>query len=170
MPLNKESRFIFSVENFLPEKELLSLQETLLNLEYKHLNRQDGTNIHYGFGCKVHPNEVQDGAFIKRIKETFHPDQDLKIHECRAHIRYNHNEPLPHCDNDKYGFLLYVKGEPLLNNGTGFYNNNGELYHHIGFVENTALFFNAAKILHTNMQSFGDSSPRYCINVFYDIE
>ena len=66
--------------------------------------------------------------------------------------------------------MLYVKGEPLLNNGTGFYNDNGELYHHIGFVENAALFFNAAKILHTNMQSFGDSAPRYCINVFYDIE
>ena len=82
-------------------------------------------------------------------------------------MRYNHKDPLPHYDPNKYAFLLYLKGEPLLNNGTGFYNDEGNLYHHIGFMENTALFFNASKILHTGLQSFGESSPRYCINLFF---
>ena len=62
--------------------------------------------------------------------------------------------------------LLFVKGESLLNNGTGFMHNN-QLSSHIGFVENRALFFNGAKIAHSDLQSFGDSSSRFTLNIFY---
>ena len=69
-------------------------------------------------------------------------------------------------DNDCANFLLFIKGEPLLNNGTGFLT-NGELSSHIGFIENRALFFNGSKIMHGDLQSFGESSPRYTLNIFY---
>ena len=58
------------------------------------------------------------------------------------------------------------KGEPLLNNGTGFMHDN-KLSSHIGFVENRGLFFNGLKIPHSDLQSFGDSSSRYTLNIFY---
>ena len=51
-----------------------------------------------------------------------------------AHLRENNKEPLFHTDDDKgnvANFLLFVKGEPLLNNGTGFMHNN-QLASHIG--------------------------------------
>ena len=38
---------------------------------------------------------------------------------------------------------------------------------HIGFIENRALFFNGSKIPHSDLQSFGDSSERYTLNIFY---
>ena len=63
-------------------------------------------------------------------------------------------------------FLFFVKGEPLLNNGTGFFI-DGKLSSHIGFVENRALFFNGSKIWHTDLQGLGESSPRYTLNIFY---
>ena len=66
-----------------------------------------------------------------------------------------------------YNFLLYLKGDPLLNNGTGFYTEEGNLSSHIGFLENRAIFFNGNKIGHTDLQSFGDSTPRYTLNIFY---
>jgi hypothetical protein len=63
-------------------------------------------------------------------------------------------------------FLLFVKGEPLFNNGTGFTHKN-QLSSHIGFVENRALFFNGSKIMHSDLQSFGESTDRYTLNIFY---
>ena len=74
-----------------------------------------------------------------------------------AHSRQNNEEPLFHVDDDKNNvanFLLFVKGEPLLNNGTGF-------------MHNRALFFNGMKIPHSDLQSFGESSNRYTLNIFY---
>ena len=41
---------------------------------------------------------------------------------------------------------------------------------HIGFVENRAVFFNGSKIWHSDLQSFGDSSNRYTLNIFYKDE
>jgi hypothetical protein len=169
MQLNKNKRFIFSVEDFLPKDELLYLQKLVSTLDLQHLNRDDGSNIHYGFGAFFDPKGKETNILKSRIKKVFHPQDNLEVAECRVHMRYNNKDPLPHYDPNKYAFLLYLKGEPLLNNGTGFYNDKGNLYHHIGFMENTALFFNAGKILHTGLQSFGESSPRYCINLFFKI-
>ena len=42
-----------------------------------------------------------------------------------------------------------------------------QLSSHIGFVENRALFFNGMKIPHSDLQSFGESSNRYTLNIFY---
>ena len=128
MLLNKDLKFIFSVENFLPNDELLYLQELALNIDLQHLNRDDGSNIHYGFGAHFDPKGEEATILKSRIKNVFHPQDDLKILECRVHMRYNHKDPLPHYDPNKYAFLLYLKGEPLLNNGTGFYNDDtGEI-------------------------------------------
>ena len=89
-----------------------------------------------------------------------------------AHLRQNNKEPLFHVDVDKdnvANFLLFVKGESLLNNGTGFMTGKS-LSSHIGFIENRALFFNGSKIPHSDLQSFGDSSERYTLNIFYKDE
>ena len=48
-----------------------------------------------------------------------------------------------------------------------FYHNN-ELTAHISFVENRAIFFKGNEIWHTNLQSFGPSSPRYTLLIFYE--
>ena len=82
------------------------------------------------------------------------------------------SKPLFH--RDTYGdnvanFMLYVKGEPLINNGTGFLHDN-KLSTHIGFVENRALFFNGLQLEHGDLQALGNSSIRYTLNIFYKEE
>ena len=72
-----------------------------------------------------------------------------------------------HTDTEsEYNFLLYIKGEPLFNNGTGFYV-NGELSSHVGWVENRAIFFNGNHIAHTDLQALGQSEARYTLNIFF---
>ena len=51
-----------------------------------------------------------------------------------------------------------------------FFMHNNQLSSHIGFVENRAVFFNGSKIWHSDLQSFGDSSNRYTLNIFYKDE
>ena len=162
---NKETKFVMYVDNFLEKETLTSLQNNLITLEYKRVF----TNAKNLYGMRhTFPRSFHDDPLLKIIKQYFFPYRNLEPISVCAHIRKN-KEPLFHVDSDLgnvANFLLFVKGEPLLNNGTGFLYNN-ELSSHIGFIENRALFFNGSKILHSDLQSFGDSSERFTLNIFY---
>jgi hypothetical protein len=160
------TEFVMYVDNFLDDNTLKSLQETLVNLKYEEVKNPEGQL--YG---KRHtfPKSFHNDPLLKLIKQYFFSHRNLTPISVSAHIRDNNKEPLFHIDDDKgnvANFLLHVKGEPLLNNGTGFMKGT-ELSAHIGFVENRALFFNGTKILHSDLQSFGESSNRYTLNIFY---
>jgi len=154
------------VDDFLDEATLESLQETLVNLNYKSVKNPAGQ--FYGMR-HTFDESIKDDPLLKLIKQYFFPHRNLEPMNVSAHIRENKKEPLFHIDDDKgnvANFLLFVKGEPLLNNGTGFSHKN-QLSSHVGFVENRALFFNGSKIWHSDLQSFGESSNRYTLNIFY---
>ena len=165
MQLFKDNlRMLSYIDNFLSQEELKNLQEKAINFNYtSNIN----SNGHYGFGYNFSVNDIKNDPILSKIKNNFNIDKNLKVFEVRFHLRNNTEKPMPHYDEGKYVFLLYLKGEPLLNNGTGFYTDKGQLSSHVGFIENRALFFNGDKIMHTNLQSFGESSPRYTLNFFY---
>ena len=166
MQHNKNTEFVMYVDNFLGQETLESLQNTLINLKYKQSVNQE--NQIYGLR-HTFPKSFHDDPLLKLIKQYFFPHRNLKPISVSAHSRQNKEEPLFHTDHDKgnvANFLLFVKGKPLLNNGTGFMHDN-QLSSHIGFVENRALFFNGMKIPHSDLQSFGDSSNRFTLNIFY---
>ena len=166
MQHNKNTEFVMYVDNFLGQETLESLQNTLINLKYKQSVNQE--NQIYGLR-HTFPKSFYDDPLLKLIKQYFFPHRNLKPISVSAHSRQNKEEPLFHTDHDKgnvANFLLFVKGKPLLNNGTGFMHDN-KLSSHIGFVENRALFFNGMKIPHSDLQSFGDSSNRFTLNIFY---
>jgi|TARA_R100000988_G_scaffold99577_1_gene68993 hypothetical protein len=166
MQHTKQTKFVMYLDNFLEAKTLHSLQETLLKIEYAE--SRDGAGRIIG---KRHtfPKSFHDDPLLKLIKGYFFPHRNLTPISVSAHKRINDKEAYFHRDNNKgnvANFLLFVKGEPLLNNGTGFTHNN-ELSSHVGFVENRALFFNGAIIPHSDLQSFGESTERYTLNIFY---
>ena len=166
MQHHKETQFVMYVDNFLDEATLKSLQENILNLTYDAVKNPAGQI--YGHR-HTFPKSFYDDPLLKLIKQYFFPHRNMEPISVSAHLRDNKKEPLFHLDDDKENianFLLFVKGEPLLNNGTGFLCNN-QLSSHVGFVENRALFFNGSKIWHSDLQSFGDSSARYTLNIFY---
>ncbi len=163
---NKETKFVMYVDDFLSEETLKSLQETFQKINYSEVKNPEGKL--YGHR-HTFPKSFHDDPLLQLIKQYFFPHRNLEPVSVSAHLRENKDEPLFHTDDDKgnvANFLLFVKGEPLLNNGTGFMHNN-QLSSHIGFVENRALFFNGMKIPHSDLQSFGDSSNRYTLNIFY---
>ncbi len=166
MQHHKETKFVMYVDDFLDKDTLKSLQETLVNLNYKTVKNPDGQ--FYGMR-HTFDKSIKDDPLLKLIKQYFFPHRNLEPISVNAHIRENKKEPLFHIDHEKgnvANFLLFVKGEPLLNNGTGFSHKN-QLSSHVGFVENRALFFNGCKIWHSDLQSFGESSNRYTLNFFY---
>ena len=166
MQHNKKTKFVMYVDDFLDKDTLKSLQDTVTNLEYQEVKNPNGQL--YGMR-HTFDKGINNDPLIKLIKQYFFPHRNLEPISVSAHLRENNKEPLFHTDDDKgnvANFLLFVKGEPLLNNGTGFLYNE-KLSSHIGFVENRALFFNGSKISHSDLQSFGDSSNRYTLNIFY---
>jgi len=163
---NKNTKFVMYVDDFLGEDTLKSLQDTITKVEYQEVKNPGGQV--YG-SRHTFPKSFHNDPLLKLIKQYFFPHRNLEPISVSAHYRQNKDEPLFHTDDDKgnvANFLLFVKGEPLLNNGTGFMHNN-QLSSHIGFVENRALFFNGMKIPHSDLQSFGDSSNRFTLNIFY---
>ena len=167
MQYNKATRFVQYVDNFLDEETLKSLQDNFLQLTYPPRSNEDGT---FGNRHQFDLRKMKKDPLLARIKEFFFPYYELEPYEVAAHMRHNNTKPMVHTDHKidtTLNFLLFVKGEPLLNNGTGFFTEDGNLSSHVGFVENRAIFFNGAKILHTDLQSFGESSPRYTLNIFY---
>jgi hypothetical protein len=169
MQHNKKTKFVMYVDDFLGEETLKSLQDTVTKLKYYEVKNPEGQV--YGFR-HTFPKSFHEDPLLKLIKQYFFPHRNLEPISVSAHLRQNKEKPLFHTDHDKgnvANFLLFVKGEPLLNNGTGFTHDN-KLSSHIGFVENRALFFNGMKIPHSDLQSFGDSSNRYTLNIFYKDE
>ena len=166
MQHNKNTKFVMYVDDFLEDDTLKSLQDTVTKLKYYEVKNPEGQiyGMRHTFDTSIHNDPL-----IKLIKQYFFPHRNLEPIAVSAHLRENNKEPLFHTDDDKgnvANFLLFVKGESLLNNGTGFMHDN-KLSSHIGFVENRALFFNGMKIPHSDLQSFGDSSNRYTLNIFY---
>jgi len=173
--MNKDTEFVMCVDDFLSAQYLFLLQDELIEItEYESavdpLKNIFGWRYHYNYFSfnEKHPDLLDD------IKNFFFPNRDLVPMQISSNIRAQNSvaedsKPLFH--RDTYGdnvanFMLYVKGEPLINNGTGFLHDN-KLSTHIGFVENRALFFNGLQLDHGDLQALGDSSIRYTLNIFY---
>ena len=168
----KNSNFVKCIDNFLDKESFVGLQNTVLNATpYVHAMGKDKKP--YGYEHVLFVDHFKNDPLVKQVKNKLFPNEDFKPVEMRFHLRHNQGEPHPHRDGDFDGdedffaFLLYVKGERLLYNGTGFYNYEKELSTYVGFVENRAIFFNAGKIFHTDLQTLGKSSWRYSMNIFF---
>ena len=148
------------IDNFFTEKEFDILCDDLNKISFERTGN-------YGYSHEFKP-EKHNAWLFKKVKNNFFPDEDLKPFDMGFRYRHNCEEVLKHIDEYKYSFICYLKGKELLYNGTGFYNDNQELDRYIGFVANRALFFPSNKIYHTDLQALGESSPRYCVNIFYD--
>jgi len=136
------------VDDFFNEKELNILVSNLNRIQLKHGKNDSGTALGF-FSHNFNPDKENKWLFDK-IKKTFFRDKVL-----------------PHIDSEtEYNFLCYLKGKSLLHNGTGFYNNEGDIDRYVGFKKNRVLFFDS-NIRHTNLQALGESSPRYTLNMFY---
>ena len=118
MQHNKNTKFVMYVDNFLTLETLESLQETFQKINYSGVKHPEGQV--YGHR-HTFPHSFHTDPLLKLIKDYFFPHRNLEPISVSAHLRENNKEPLFHTDHDKgnvANFLLFVKGEPLHNNGT----------------------------------------------------
>ena len=151
-------------DNFLNEKELKILTDNISRIDYQPMINKDGN---YGFR-HIFTQDAKNKWLFEKIKKQFFPNIELKMAIASYHWRHNKDEVKAHKDLEKdFNFILYLKGDELTYNGTGFYYKNN-LNTYIGFVENRAIFFDGKNNIHTTLQALGPSSGRYTINIFYD--
>lgn len=166
---------IYIVDDFLTEKELKEVSNFALTLSYGPVANK---MAYFGNRAEVVINDKNKWIFEK-IKNHFFPNENYKAHQnvYVYHMRANQNvkEINAHRDESEYNFLLYLYGEELVYNGTGFWtkqtkDGNLDLNTYIGFKRNRGIFFNGSDILHGDLQALGPSSPRYALTLFLDKE
>ena len=154
-------------DNFFTKKEYEIIFNNLNKIYFRPLANKDSL---FSASHPFEPDKQNKWLFDK-IKKQFFPNKNLKVKICRIDIRHNNKKVLAHFDKEDtdYNCLIYIKGKEVLYNGTGFFYEN-DLNTYIGFVENRALFFNGANVLHSDLQALGPSSARYTLNIFYKKE
>ena len=165
---------IYVQDNFFDSKFLQTLQKKLVTLEFESryhaelrgpLSHVYKRNYHQ---VKLHKNAPVVLELIKLIKLHFNFSSIKEIGSFYF-LSFPNTPAIPHRDTSDFNCLIYLLGDPLMNNGTGFYiDGPGEekiLNSHIGFKENRAIFFDS-KIYHSPLQFAGNSSPRYIMANF----
>ena len=127
-------------DNFLDEKEFKILTNNIDKITYAPMTNPDNYGFRHHF--EISP---KNAWFFTKIKKQFFPEVNLKVTESSYHLRHNTKKVLSHYDEADYNFILYLVGEELVYNGTGFYYKN-KLNTYLGFDENRALFFDEEKI------------------------
>jgi hypothetical protein len=174
MQERKSSIFEISIKDNFFKKNLF--KKILSNLN--NLNWSGNLNI---LNSKKHPwfaSPLKDPKIekyiIKEIKKLFNKEI-ISFYLINYTLVTKVQNALPHHDlqkNVNYQLLIYLKGDPLIHNGTGFYikkENNFILNTHIGFNENRAIFFKAG-LTHSPLTWAENSSKRFSIICFLKIK
>ena len=164
---------IYVQDNFFKKDFFTQLQQEILTLEFKSrygelLQNKEKASV---YQRNYHHVIVEDNSpvfleSIKNIKKYFF--YSVEKMESYYFLSFPNTPAIPHNDDNDFNCLIYLSGNPLMNNGTGFYIDQGKekiLNSHIGFKENRAVFFDA-KIYHSPLQFAGNSSPRYVMANF----
>ena len=162
-------------DNFFSNEELKTLVDNLNKITYVPNINENGI-----YGMSHQFNHTEENAWLfDKIKNNFFPNDQLEILSAGFQMRDNKNKLSPHTDGNttcakgtfinKFNCLIYLKGQEITYNGTGFYHNDN-LNTYIGFVENRAIFFNGCDVYHTCLQGLGESSVRYTLGVFYGVK
>jgi len=157
-------------DNFFDSKFIQTLQKELITLEFKH---RFSTFKHINnYDHNYHHVELTEDAPVvqevtKQLKTHFN-FSSIKYMQSSYLLSFPNTPAVPHQDESDFNCLIYLLGNPLINNGTGFYieqEGNQVLNSHVGFKENRAIFFDA-KIYHSPLQFAGNSTPRYIMANF----
>jgi len=172
----KNKKSIYVQDNFFNEEIFKTMQKEIISLEFisRYNDISKGENNYGDHQRTYHHVELHSDAKIvlevkKNIKKYF--NYTVKKIKSNYFLSFPNTPAIPHEDDSEYNCLIYILGDKLINNGTGFYEKLNNKYHlntHIGFKENRAIFFNS-KIGHSSLQFAGNSTPRYVMaNFCYD--
>ena len=166
---------IFVQDDFFEHNFLKKIQQELVTTEFKSryndLSINDKKSLSPYQRTYHHVDLAQNTKVVQevkvKIKDYFNIGNIQKMLSYYF-LSFQNTPPIPHQDTGLYNCLIYLLGDTLINNGTGFYEKKGDehiLHTHIGFKENRAIFF-SSKICHSPLQFAGGSTPRYVMANF----
>ena len=117
-----------------------------------------------------------DHFAVKEVYNFLHSNFNFKL-KSKEHTYFlstKHKKMTPHADwNCDLNCLVYLKGEEIVNSGTGFFEKKEDglsvLNRHVGFKENRAIIFDS-KIYHMSLQFNTDAKKRYVMANFFTYE
>ena len=120
-----------------------------------------------------HSKLTEDHPVVLEVKKILKEKFELTYLniDSQYFLSTKHEEATPHRDvGHEYNCLIYLKGDFILNSGTGFYdydeiNNQYSLNTHVGFKENRAIIFDS-RIYHSSLQFNEGGKTRYCLANF----
>ena len=157
-------------DNFFSKKMLDKIKIDLSHSKFanRFISNQNTVYQKIYFNVKLTYNHPVVIETIKILKKKF--NLSCSTISSNYFLSTKHEQATPHDDRShEYNCLIYLKGNSLVNNGTGFYDKISgggyQLNTHVGFKENRAIIFDS-KIFHTSLQFNEGSGTRYCLANF----
>ena len=167
---------IFVQDNFFEDTFLKQLQKEIVTLEFSSRYQEtadDERNAHVDQKIYHQVGLSQESKVVLKVKENIKKYFSVYIEGMNSYyfLSFPNTHAIPHKDGSVYNCIIYLLGDPLINNGTGFYEKDGDVSHlhtHIGFKENRAILFSSS-IWHSPLQFAGNSTPRYIMANFISV-
>jgi|TARA_R110000772_G_scaffold22980_2_gene61886 hypothetical protein len=147
-------------DNFLDKDIFEKIHQKINTYNYLAGNNKIEGIDHIWFSC--HTEEEIKKLVKNKCEEVL--NKKFKVSFC-CYTMLATVEPRVHCDLNEscdYQIIIYIKGNPNLHKGTGFYLNN-ELNTHIGFNENRAVIWHSNTFHSPLNWASDDQSKRYSI-------
>ena len=168
---------IYIQDNFFEDNFLKKIQKEIVSMQfssrYNDIATNDKKNLNISQRTYHQVDLSQDSLVVSEVKHKIKQHFNVGgIQEMLSYyfLSFPNTNPIPHNDKSVYNCLIYLLGDTLINNGTGFYEKNQNeyiLHTHIGFKQNRAIFFSSS-IWHSPLQFAGNSTPRYVMANFID--
>ena len=163
-------------DNFFEEKVYNQILYDISRLKFEsryNTSSEENKNIYQKiyFNVPLNKNHFAVKEIFKLLSEY---GLNLVSTEHNYFLSTKHKEQTPHKDSHDINCLVYLKGNYLINSGTGFYDyikdkNQYILNTHVGFKENRAIIFDS-KIMHASLQFNENCGTRYVMANFFDYE
>ena len=166
-------------DNFFNEKVLKKIHNEISNLNFTNrsvtVNKNDNNiyqKIYFNVELKTEHFAVQE--VYKNLRIYFKNKKKLGKGAHFYFLSTKHKEQTAHKDSNDVNCLVYLKGNHLINSGTGFYDyvKNEDKYvlnTHVGFKENRAIIFDP-NIFHSSLQFNDNCGTRYSMTNFFNYE
>ena len=174
-------------DDFFPPDLLFKIKEYLFNISKWHYpdNSKDfeGGVYWWTYLMGREDETLFQKDYLDHLIKKYFNKKNTKYTRTFFSMSNAKDKARPHHDVEQpsvYNLLIYLSGDSLINNGTGFYIHKDKenckppcphqpackeellLHSHIGFRENRAIFFKSS-IWHAPLQWAGESSTRYSL-------
>ena len=161
---------IIIIDNFFKQPTLDLIKKDISNLNFSNRNtlineKAKNTYQKIYFNVNLDLKHFAVKEVTKKLKDLSFNIEDISSY---YFLSTKHKEATPHNDINNLNCLIYLKGNYLVNSGTGFYDfveNKYELNTHVGFKENRAIIFDS-KIFHCSLQFNKNCGTRYAMANF----